>query len=245
MAEVVVLSDLSALTEEAAERWLNTAQAAVNERGEFTVALSGGSTPRPLYEKMASAPWSEQAPWQQTYVFFGDERRVPPDHADSNYRMANEALLQHVPIPSDQVFRMDGQGLSRTAAQSYERALQRHFSLERREYPRFDLMLLGMGEDGHTASVFPGTRAVSDLTNMVIAYDVPQLGVERMTLGLSVINNARQILFLVSGESKADALAAVLHGEHRPSTYPAQAVSPRDGSLTFLVDKAAAANLPG
>jgi 6-phosphogluconolactonase len=244
VAEVVVLSDLDAVTQEAAQRWLEIANAAVTERGEFTVALAGGNTPRPLYERMATSPWSEQAPWGQTFIFFGDERRVPPDHADSNYWMAHEALLKHVPIPMEQVFRMDGQGLARSAVREYQRVLERHFALARREFPRFDLVLLGMGADGHTASIFPGTRAVSDLTNMVVAYDVPQLGVERITLGLSVINNARHIIFLVSGQSKASALESVLHGEYRPSTYPAQAVKPHDGSLTFLVDREAASDLP-
>ena len=244
MADVVVLPDLNALVEEAAGRWTEIAKAAVSERGEFTIALSGGRTPRPLYEKMASPPWRDETPWDRTSVFFGDERRVPPDDPDSNYQMAYDAVLKHVPIPPDHVHRMDGQGLARSAAQEYERTLVRHFSLARREFPRMDLVLLGLGADAHTASIFPGTRAVSDLTNMVLVYTVPQLGVERMTLGLSVINNARNILFLVSGESKADALESVLHGEQRPSTYPAQAVNPRDGSLTFLVDKAAAAKLP-
>lgn len=244
MADVVVLPNLDALSEEAARRWIEIANAAVDARGEFSIALAGGNTPRSLYQIMASPPCSEQAPWAQTFIFFGDERRVPPDHADSNFRMAQETLLEHVPIPAEQIHRMGGQGLARTAAQDYQRTLEHHFSLGRREFPRIDLVLLGMGADGHTASIFPGTRAVSDLTNMVMVYDVPQSGQERMTLGPSVINNARNILFLVSGENKADALASVLHGEYRPSTFPAQVVKPRDGSLTFLVDKAAAANLP-
>ena len=245
MNDVVILPDLEAIADDAATRWLQIAKTAVTERGQFTIALSGGSTPRLLYQRMASPPWTDQIPWNETYIFFGDERRVPPDHPDSNYHMAYEALISQVPISSENVYRMDGEGLAKSAAREYERMLEQHFSLGRREMPRLDLILLGMGEDGHTASIFPGTRAVSDLSNMVLAYLVPQLGVERMTLGLSVINNARNVLFLVSGEKKAEALYQVLHGERRPSTYPSQAVDVRDGTLTFLVDQAAAAKLPG
>lgn len=245
MNDVMILPDLEAIAEEAAGRWLQIAQTAIAERGQFTVALSGGGTPRLLYQKMASPPWGDQIPWAETYIFFGDERRVPPDHPDSNYNMAHEVLLSQVPIPPENVYRMDGQGLAKSAAREYERTLERHFNLGRRELPRLDLILLGMGEDGHTASVFPGTRAVSDLSSMVLAYYVPQLGVERMTLGLSVINSARNVIFLVAGDNKAEALYQVLHGERRPSTYPSQAVDIRDGTLTFLVDQAAAAKLPG
>lgn len=139
---------------------------------------------------------------------------------------------------------MDGEDLANSAARAYSSLLERHFDLGRRDWPRFDLILLGMGEDGHTASIFPGTRAVSDQSNRVLVYEVPQLRAERMTLTLPVINHARHILFLVVGEDKAGALFEVLHGPYRPSTYPAQAVKPIDGSLTWLVDRAAAARLP-
>jgi len=242
--EVVILPHIEAIIEEAARRWVRIAQEAVAERGVFRIALAGGSTPRPLYMLMASAPWCDQVDWSRTFVFWGDERRVPPNHPDSNYRMAQEALLRHVPIPREQIFRMDGEDLANSAARAYEEALKRHFELGRRQWPRFDLMLLGLGADGHTASIFPGTRAVSDLSAMALVYPVPQLGVERMTLTLPVINHSRNILFLVSGKDKADALYMVLHGERRPSTYPAQAVKPVDGTLTFLVDQAAASRLP-
>ena len=243
MAELVILPDLAAVVQEAARRWVAVAGQAVAERDMFRIALSGGSTPRPLYELMASEPWRSQAPWAKTYVFWGDERRVPPSHPDSNYGMAYESLLRHVPIPADHVFRMDGEGLASSAAHDYTAKLTRHFGLGRREWPRFDLVLLGLGADGHIASIFPGTRAVSDLSNMVVVYPVPQLGVERMTLTLPVFNHARNILFLVSGGEKADILACVLEGERRPSTYPAQAIAPVDGTLVWLVDEAAASKL--
>ncbi len=244
MSEVITLPHIEAIIEEAASRWVQIARSAVEERGAFRIALSGGSTPRPLYLLMASDPYREQVPWEKTYVFWTDERRVPPSHPDSNYRLAAETLLRHVPIPREQIFRMDGEELAGSAAREYTEAIRRHFGLGFRDWPRFDLMLLGMGRDGHTASIFPGTRAASDLSNMVVVYEVPQLRAERMTLTLPVINNARHILFLVTGEDKAEALQAVLYGERRPSTYPAQAVKPVDGTLTWLVDTAAAKLLP-
>lgn len=244
MAEVLVFPDHAAVTREAADRWLAIAARAVAERGSFSVALSGGSTPRPLFELMASEPYASSAPWEYTHVFWADERRVPPSDPESNYGMASRLLLSKVPVPRTQVYRMDGEELASSASRAYSAQLERHFNLGRREWPRFDLMLLGMGGDGHTASIFPGTRAVSDLSNRVLVYEVPKLHAERMTLTLSVINHARHILFLVVGSGKVDALYEVLHGIHRPSTYPAQAVKPVDGSLTWLVDGAAAARLP-
>lgn len=244
MAEIKILPDAEAVAQEAAGRWVESAQAAVEARGAFRVALSGGSTPRRLYELMASEPLRERVPWAQTYVFWSDERRVPASHPDSNYRLARVTLLDHVPVPLEHLFRMDGEGLARSTAREYEEALRLHFDLKRGQWPRFDLMLLGLGADGHTASIFPGTRAVSDLSNMVIVYEVPQLGVERMTLTLPVLNHAREIIFMVTGAEKAAAVQAVLAGEYRPSTYPAQAVKPVDGTLTWLLDEEAAAQLP-
>jgi 6-phosphogluconolactonase len=241
--QIVVLPDINQIAQEAARRWIEIAQGAVAERGSFSVALSGGKTPRTLYELLAVEPWRAQAPWGSTHVFWGDERRVPSTDPQSNYRMAREALLEHVPIPGEQVYRMHGEDLLSSAVQDYENKLWRYFRFGRREWPRFDLFLLGMGVNGHTASIFPGTRAVSDLSSMVLAYQVPQLAAERMTLTLPVINHAHHILFLVAGAEKAHTLASVLEGESHPSTYPAQAVRPVDGTLTWLVDQAAASEL--
>lgn len=243
MGNIVILPDLEAIAREAADRWVRLAAAAVEAQGRFSIALSGGSTPRRLYELMASEPWRDQAPWLETFVFWGDERRVPPSDPESNYLMASQALLEHVPIPPDQVFRMDGVGLASSAARDYDDKLWRYFRFDRHEWPRFDLVLLGLGKEGHTASIFPGTRALSDLSNKVLVYEVPQLGAERITLTLPVINHARNILFLVAGDKKAAALEAVINGAHQPSTYPAQAIQPVDGELTWLVDEAAAAQL--
>src|SRR5574341_332582 len=236
-AEIVKLADGDKVAEEAARRWVSASQEAVRERGAFRVALAGGSTPRALYSLLASSQWSSQIEWDKTHVFWGDERRVAPSHPDSNYRMARELLLDHVPVPPDQVHPMQGTGLASSTLREYEADLRRHFQLGRREWPRFDLVLLGMGADGHVASIFPGTRAVSDLSNMVVAYEVPQLGEERITLTLAVINQARSVLFMVCGEEKARAVAATLQGRRLPSTYPGQAVQPVDGTVTWLLDK--------
>lgn len=243
MAEIVRFASREALVEDAARRWANAAAQAVSERGRFSVALAGGSTPRPLYQMLASEPYASALPWEATFVFWGDERRVPPGHPDSNYGMAADVLLNHVPVPRDHVYRMDGEDLANSAARAYDRALAYHFDLGPRDMPRFDLILLGLGADGHTASIFPGTRAVSDRSNRVLVYTVPQLHSERMTLTLPVLNNARHVLFLASGEDKAAALAAVTQGTYRPSTLPAQAVDPQDGTLVWLVDAAAASLL--
>lgn len=243
MAEIVKLNSIEDIAQEAARRWVQIAQQAVAERGTFRIMLSGGNTPRPLYQLMASDPWCDQAPWGETYVFWGDERRVPPTHPESDYRMAREALLDHVPIPADHVFRLQGEGLESSVVRDYETKLRRHFQLGSHEWPRFDLVLLGLGADGHIASIFPGTRAVSDLSNTVVVYQVPKLGAERVTVTLPVINHARHVIFLVVGDEKAAALSGSLDGPSMPSTYPAQAVKPVDGTVTWLVDKAAAAKL--
>ncbi len=244
MTNVIRVADSQAVAQAAAERWVSIAAEAVEARGAFRVALSGGSTPQPLYRLLAEQEWQAKCPWQQTFVFWGDERRVPPDNPRSDYGMVNELLLKHVPVPRDQVFRMDGESLSRSAEYDYTLLLERQFNLGPRDWPRFDLVLLGMGPDGHTASIFPGTRAVSDLSNRVLAYSVPQLHEERITLTLPVLNHAAHIIFLVAGSEKADTLAAVLYGDYRPSTFPAQAIKPVDGDLTWIVDQAAAAKLP-
>lgn len=245
MAEIVKLNNAELVAEEAARRWAQIAQEAVSERGAFRIMLSGGNTPRLLYQLMAQDPWRDQAPWEQTYVFWGDERRVPPSHPESDYRMAREALLDHVPIPDDHIFRLKGEGLESSIIRDYETKLRRHFQLKQGEWPRFDLALLGLGADGHIASIFPGTRAVSDLSSTVLVYAVPQLGVERVTVTLPVINHARHIIFLVVGAEKSGVLSESLDGPSMPSTYPAQAVQPVDGTVTWLVDKAAASQIKG
>ena len=241
--EIVKLADPDTVAADAARRFVNIAAASVESHGSFSVALSGGSTPKRMYKLLASDEWRGKVPWENTHIFFGDERRVSHGDPQSNYFMAREALLDHVPVPADQIYPMDGIGLIRATVRDYEAKLYRYFKHGKREFPRFDLVLLGMGSDGHTASIFPGTRAVSDRSATVIVYEVPQLGVERITLTFSVINNARNILFLVTGESKADALASVMSENVHPSQFPAEAVVPVDGTVVWLVDEAAASKL--
>lgn len=243
MVELVRFSDVTSLYEEAARRWVTIAAESVEARGRMTVALSGGSTPRTLYELLASHEWRQQVPWDKVYLFWGDERRVPSTDPDSNFRMASEALLDHVPVDPAHVFPINGTELAKSAQRAYSYTLEKQFDLGRREFPRFDLMLAGLGVDAHFASIFPGTRAASDLSNMVLVYPVHQLGVERVTLTIPVFNNARNVMFLVTGEEKAEALANTLEGEARRSTYPAQSLNLMDGTVTWLVDDAAASKL--
>jgi 6-phosphogluconolactonase len=230
-----VAEDAAGLAASAAREFAARAARAVRERGRFAVALAGGSTPRAAYELLAREHASE-VDWRRVHFFFGDERPVPPDHPDSNYRMAQEALLSRVPAGS--VHRMRGELAPGEAARRYEEELRSFFAGEK--VPRFDLILLGLGEDGHTASLFPHTEALDETARLVAANPVPKLGVTRITLTLPVINAARAVVFLVSGESKAEALRAVLEGPADSRSYPASLVQPGSGELLWLADRPAA-----
>ncbi|RMH36925.1 MAG: 6-phosphogluconolactonase [Nitrospirae bacterium] len=205
------------------------------------LALAGGSTPRVLYERLASADVADRLPWRHMHFFWGDERHVPPDHPESNYRLAYEALLSKVPVPASQIHRIHSE-LPRAveAAERYEQELRTVFPVQSAP-PRFDLILLGMGEDGHTASLFPGSEVIHETAKLVAAPWVEKLQAYRITLTPVVLNAARQVWFLVCGEAKARALQAVLEGPYDPDTYPAQIVRPVDGQLVWFVDAAAAA----
>ena len=250
---IQVAADAAALSEMAAHEFVCQAQAAVQARGVFTVALAGGSTPKSLYARLASttslsleqSPGSADrglcVPWDKVHVFWGDERHVPPDHTDSNYRMAYEAMLSKVPVPPANVHRIKTETPdAHTAAAEYEQELQSFFRLAPGQLPRFDLVLLGMGPDGHTASLFPGTDALHEPTRLVVAPWVEKFHTYRVTLTLPVLNNAAKGIFLVSGEDKAETLRAVLQGDHQPDSLPAQGVHPTQGTLLWLVDRAAA-----
>jgi 6-phosphogluconolactonase len=244
LTNVIRLKDHEAISQRALEIWKLASRKVIEEKGSFSIALSGGKTPRRLYELVASDTHRSEFDWKNTYVFFGDERRVAPTHEDSTYRIVKDLLVNHVPLPSENFFAMQGIGLASADARDYENALKKHFQLQRGEWPVFDLILLGMGADGHIASIFPGTRAVSDLTNMVVVYEVPKLHQERITLTTPVLSHARRLLFLVSGADKAPALASTLEGPYQPSTYPAQAIKPADGGeFQWLVDEDAASQL--
>jgi 6-phosphogluconolactonase len=241
--EVVVLPDLDAVSTEAARRFVAMAQAAVAEHGRCTVALAGGSTPERLYRLLASDAYRDAIPWASLYIFFGDERCVPPDDKESNYRMARESLLNHVPVMPDQVFRMEGERDPQSAAMTYALRIADTFSLNAGAVPHFDCILLGIGPDGHTASLFPHTDALKELDTLVTANFVPKFDAWRLTLTYPVLDAAAHVLFLVGGAEKAAAVAQVIEGPFNPDEYPSQGVRVANGTLTFLLDAAAASGL--
>jgi 6-phosphogluconolactonase len=236
MAEISVYPDREHLVGAAAEAILELAASAIKQRGRFTLALAGGDTPRPVYERLAEGGQSGRIDWSRVEVFFGDERCVPPDDPRSNYAMARAALLDHVSIPAANVHRMRGEDEPATAAADYEAVLKARLD-------RFDLILLGMGEDGHTASLFPGTPAVTEAARWVVAQFAKSAGMWRITLSPVVINQARNVIFLVSGAAKADTLRQVLEGPFNPLVRPSQVVEPSEGTVRWLVDAAAASRL--
>ena len=238
---VQVFDDAEAVARGAAERFVELGQAAIDARGCFSVGLAGGSTPKRTYELLASEAYREQLNWSKVHIFFGDERCVPPDHSESNYRMANEALISRVSIPSPNVHRINGLGDAVANASLYEDELRTFFNPA--SWPRFDLVLLGMGDDGHTASLFPGTKALAEQSAWVVANWVEKFGSFRITLTAPAINHAANIVFLVSGTSKAERLSEVLRGARDPTKLPSQLIQPERGSLEWLVDKAAASQL--
>jgi 6-phosphogluconolactonase len=238
--------DGAELARAAAEELTRRAADAVRARARFSVALSGGSTPRRLYRLLAdpAQPFRDRIDWSATHFFWGDERHVPPDHPDSNYRMAREALLDVVPVPAGNVHRMRGEEADAArAAAEHEAELRAFFSSDFSDQPRFDLVLLGLGADAHTASLFPGGEAVRERERWVVAPWVEKLASWRLTLTPPVLNRAAAVIFLVQGEEKAEAVRAVLEGDPDPDRYPAQVVRPENGDLLWLVDDAAASGL--
>jgi 6-phosphogluconolactonase len=219
----------------AARDFATRAKEAIDERGRFAVALAGGSTPNATYEVLAR-DYANELDWSRVHVFFGDERTVPPGHEDLNYRMAYETLLSRVPVGS--VHRMRGELPPDEAAAAYEEELRSFFGQV--DVPRFDLILCGLGEDGHTLSLFPETAALDVTYRWVVANPVLKLGTARLTLTIPVLNASRAVTFLVAGESKAEALKEVLEGDADPRAYPAKHVRPEGGDLTWMVDRAAA-----
>ena len=227
-----------------ASQWIaELAREGVSQRGRFSVALAGGSTPRRIYEILAGDDGpGNSLDWPKVHVFFGDERTVPPDHSDSNFRMAHEALLSLVAIPAENVHRMIGEGDAVANARLYEDELRSFFG-DDADWPAFDLVMLGMGDDGHTASLFPATTALEERRAWVVANWVEKFDTFRVTLTAPAVNAARHVMFMVAGGSKAARLREVLHGEHDPQRLPSQLIRPDDGSLEWLVDRAAAAEL--
>jgi 6-phosphogluconolactonase len=241
-AEIIVTTDAEALAGEAAQRFLDLAREAVEHRGRFSAALSGGTTPGTLYRLLAEQPYRGQVPWHGVYLFWGDERCVPPGDPGSNHRLAEEAMIRHVPIPADNVYRIRGELSPAAAARNYDKVLQDFFCGPR---PRFDLVLLGLGSDGHTASLFPGSSALAETERLAVAVEAhyQDRPAHRVTLTLPAINTARHVLFLVSGSAKAEIVRAVL--ENPEEWLPAQQVRPGAGQLTWLLDALAASSLRG
>ena len=242
--QVIVQPSLEALSREAAARFQRLAAESVAAAGRFSVALSGGSTPRALYELLAKPPFHETIDWPRVHLFWGDERFVPADHPDSNYRMAREALIGNVPIPTENVHPVPTEGSDPEAsAAQYEEALRRFFSPPQGQVPRFDLVLLGLGTDGHTASLFPGSPALDESHRLVVAAYIQKLDAWRLTFTPPILRGARHVIFLVCGPHKAAALQEVLEGPYDPQRLPAQLVLPQEGDVTWLVDEAAASLL--
>jgi len=229
----------------AADDVLRIAREAAAARGVFTIALSGGSTPKVLYALLAEHPSLRNSlPWDKMKVFFGDERHVGPGHADSNFQMASDAMLCKAPLRPEQIHRIKGEYPDTAqAAGEYEVTIQSEFGLKGGGFPRFDLVLLGMGSEGHTLSLFPGTKALHETQRIVTRNWVGKLYTERVTLTAPAANNAANIIFMIAGADKACALKAVLEGPHEPEQLPAQMIQPSNGTLSWLVDQAAGSML--
>jgi len=244
-AEVRILPDGAAIARRGAEHFVKIAAAAVKEKGSFQVALSGGSTPKALHGLLVNDPaLRSQLPWDKMHLFFGDERHVKPDDPLSNYRMAVETLISKSPLKPEQVSRIKAEyPEAEDAAREYEQEIRAHFKLTDGQFPRFDLVLLGMGSEGHTASLFPGTKALRENRRIAVHNWVGKVLMDRITLTAPAINNAAHILFMVTGADKAPALTAVLERAYEPEQLPAQLIQPVNGTLLWLVDAAAGSML--
>lgn len=243
-SNIQTFADPKSLAHAAVAHFVQIAREAIETQDKFTVALSGGSTPKALYALLATAPWQNQLDWNQVHLFWGDERHVPPSDSSSNFRMTQEQLLSQVPIPPENIHRIKAENPNANAAAiEYERELKHFFQLGEHEFPRFDLVLLGMGANGHTASLFPGTDAVHEQSRLVVAPWVEELNTDRITLTPPVINNAAKIIFFVTGTEKAAPLKAVLEGPYQPDRLPAQIIHPTQGKVVWMVDQAAASAL--
>lgn len=242
---VMVRAEQDAIAREAAGRFVAAGRDAVRLRGRFVAALSGGTTPRPLYELLSTAEWRVQVDWKKTHLFWSDERFVPADDPRSNYGMARDALLSRIDIPPANVHPMVTQTAdAQQAAQMYEQTIQRVFGTREGGIPKFDLMLLGLGENGHTASLFPHSPLLHENERLVAAEFVKEAGNWRITMTVPLINAARSVMVLVSGSGKAAALREVLSGAFRPEDYPAQLVRPVNGEMVWIVDESAVKLLP-
>lgn len=241
--ELWVCADAEEVAAKTADLFVNEAAKAIADRGRFRVVLSGGSTPRRAYELLASAKWRAQVVWNKVDVFWGDERYVPADHPESNYRMANDALLQNIPIPQANVCRVPVEiSPPEATAKAYEDAIRDCF-VDAGGVPRFDLIFLGLGTNGHTASLFPHSPLLNERSRLVMADEVVEKNMWRITMTAPLLNRGRTVVFLVVGRDKAEVLRQVLCDSYNPQTLPAQLIRPEEGSLLWIVDEAAASLL--
>lgn len=241
MASLQVHADPTTLARAAADLFIALAQESIQTKGRFSVALSGGSTPKQMYAELAAPELKDQLSWANIHLFFGDERHVLPDDPQSNFRMVQETLFSKVSLPAGNIHRVRTESDARLAAFDYEEELRAFFNLP---WPQFDLLLLGMGADGHTASLFPKTAGLNEEHRWFIAHQVPSQDGWRLTLTKNAINAACQIVVLVSGQSKAEMLAEVLTGPSDPWEKPIQHIQPVDGEMLWLLDRDAASQLP-
>jgi 6-phosphogluconolactonase len=240
--DIRILADPAAITRRAAEVFVKAASEAVVKNGVFSVAFAGGSTPKSLYALLADDPaYRAKISWDKMRVFFGDERHVPPDSTESNFRMASEALFSKGLLKPEQISRIKGEYPdTEKAALEYEQVLRAYFQLKDGEYPGFDLVLLGMGDEGHTLSLFPGTRALHPAGRIVVRNWVGKFFTERITLTAEAVNHANRVMFLITRADKAPALKAVLEGPYEPEQLPAQFIQPNSGNALWLIDRDAA-----
>jgi len=239
---IAIYQDVGTLSHDAAEYVVRIVSESIKTHGRFTIALSGGSTPRKLYGLLGNEPYRSQIDWTLVHIFWSDERCVPPNNEESNYHMAHELLLSKISIPAVQVHRMPADMPNRNAAaREYEDEMRRVFETD--GVPNFDLIQLGMGPEGHTASLFPHQASLHEQQRLIMPVSVPKPPPDRLTFTPPLLNAARNVLFLVTGSDKADALHAMLEGPYNPDEYPAQIVRPPNGEVTWMVDTAAATKL--
>jgi len=244
MTRISISPDKAALNHQAAALVADTVNAAVAARGWATLSLSGGSTPKALYELLATPEWKGRIPWKSVQIFWGDERFVPPDDKESNYRMVKEALLSKVEIPAGNVHRvMTETGPPEQVAEAYERTIREVFRTPRGGVPVFDLVLLGLGENGHTASLFPHTALLHENQRLFAAEFIAEVNMYRLSMTVPLLNAGRSKVFLVAGEGKAAVVHDVVEGPYRPEELPSQLIKPEPGELLWLLDRAAASKL--
>src|ERR1700759_2594245 len=241
-----VLPTPAATAQAAAQLFVDVAVKAAAARGLAPIARSRGATPKAAFALLAdpAGPFFKQLPWDRIELYWVDERCVPPDDVESNYRMTREAMLSKVPLPAERIHRIEGELDPEVAAARYESTIRNTFRLEGAQTPTFDLVQLGMGDDGHTASLFPHTEALNEMSHIVVPNHVPQKDTWRVTLTWPVINQGREVAFLIEGAGKAQVLHDVFLGPYQPETHPSQLIRPASGKLLLLLDAAAAAKLP-